>query len=141
MKYDKMVEVTQAESQRKVAAAKRAISGMLEGMERITVAELTRRTGLSRGFFYKNAAVRRELDEAICSQKEIFKNRPPVVKGKGVDAVMAGLRAELLETKARNEELGIQNQNLSEDNEQLRKQVEKLQKQLVKKEISLLKSL
>ncbi len=57
MKYDKMIEITQAESQRKMEVAKKAISGMLDNMERITVAELVKRTGLSRGFFYKNQMV------------------------------------------------------------------------------------
>lgn len=47
MKYDKMIEITQAESQRKMEVAKKAISGMLDNMERITVAELVKRTGLS----------------------------------------------------------------------------------------------
>lgn len=51
MKYDKMVAITQAESQRKMNIAKNTISDMLKNMERITVAELVKRTGLSRGFF------------------------------------------------------------------------------------------
>ena len=57
MKYDKMIEITKAESQRKMEVAKKAISGMLDNMERITVAELVKRTGLSRGFFYKNHTI------------------------------------------------------------------------------------
>ena len=36
MKYDKMIEITQAESQRKMEIAKKAISGMLDNMERTT---------------------------------------------------------------------------------------------------------
>ena len=48
MKYDKMVAITQAESQRKMNIAKNTISDMLKNMERITVAELVKRTGLSR---------------------------------------------------------------------------------------------
>ena len=51
MKYDKMVAITQAESQRKMNIAKNTISDMLKNMERITVAELVKRTGLSRGIF------------------------------------------------------------------------------------------
>lgn len=47
MKYDKMIEITQAESQRKMEIAKKAISGMIDSMERITVAELVKRTGLA----------------------------------------------------------------------------------------------
>lgn len=51
MKYDKMIEITQAESQRKMEIARNAIADMLNNMERVTVAGLVRKTGLSRGFF------------------------------------------------------------------------------------------
>mgnify|MGYP002605559926 FL=1 len=53
MKYDKMVAITQAESQRKMNIAKNTISDMLKNMERITVAELVKRTGLLEDFFIK----------------------------------------------------------------------------------------
>ena len=100
MKYDKMVAITQAESQRKMNIAKNTISDMLKNMERITVAELVKRTGLSRGFFYKNELIRREMDDAIHRQEAIFKNRHPVamdrklensvidVKNKSVEEVL-----------------------------------------------------
>lgn len=134
MKYDKMIEITQAESQRKMEIAKKAISGMLDNMERITVAELVKRTGLSRGFFYKNQMVRRELDDAIHRQEAIFKNQHPVIMDKELENTMVDLKLELLRAKTQNEEL-------VKSNEQLRQQVEKLQKQLGRKEISLLKRL
>ena len=134
MKYDKMIEITQAESQRKMEIEKKAISGMLDNMERITVAELVKRTGLSRGFFYKNQMVRRELDDAIHRQEAIFKNQHPVIMDKELENTMVDLKLELLRAKTQNEEL-------AKSNEQLRQQVEKLQKQLGRKEISLLKRL
>ena len=134
MKYDKMIEITQAESRRKMEIAKKAISGMLDNMERITVAELVKRTGLSRGFFYKNQMVRRELDDAIHRQEAIFKNQHPVIMDKELENTMVDLKLELLRAKTQNEEL-------AKSNEQLRQQVEKLQKQLGRKEISLLKRL
>lgn len=134
MKYDKMIEITQAESQRKMEIAKKAISGMLDNMERITVAELVKRKGLSRGFFYKNQMVRRELDDAIHRQEAIFKNQHPVIMDKELENTMVDLKLELLRAKTQNEEL-------AKSNEQLRQQVEKLQKQLGRKEISLLKRL
>ena len=134
MKYDKMIEITQAESQRKMEIAKKAISGMLDNMERITVAELVKRTGLSRGFFYKNQMVRRELDDAIHRQEAIFKNQHPVIMDKELENTMVDLKLELLRAKTQTEEL-------AKSNEQLRQQVEKLQKQLGRKEISLLKRL
>lgn len=134
MKYDKMVEITQAESRRKKEVAKKAISGMLDNMERITVAELVKRTGLSRGFFYKNQMVRCELDDAIHRQEAIFKNQHPVIMDKELEDTLVDLKLELLKAKTQNEEL-------AKSNEQLRQQVEKLQKQLGRKEISLLKRL
>ena len=134
MKYDKMIEITQAESRRKMEVAKKAISGMLDNMERITVAELVKMTGLSRGFFYKNQMVRRELDDAIHRQEAIFKNQHPVIMDKELEDTMIDLKLELLKAKTQNEEL-------AKSNEQLRQQVEKLQKQLGRKEISLLKRL
>ncbi len=134
MKYDKMIEITQTESRRKMEVAKKTISGMLDNMERITVAELVKRTGLSRGFFYKNQMVRRELDDAIHRQEAIFKNQHPVIMDKELEDTMVDLKLELLKAKTQNEEL-------AKSNEQLRQQVEKLQKQLGRKEISLLKRL
>lgn len=101
MKYDKMIEITQAESQRKMEIAKKAISGMLDNMERITVAELVKRTGLSRGFFYKNQMVRRELDDAIHRQEAIFKNQHPVIMDKELENTMVDLKLELLRAKRR----------------------------------------
>lgn len=141
MKYDKMIEITQAESQRKMEIARKAISSMLDNMERITVAELVKRTGLSRGFFYKNQVVRRELDDAIHRQEAIFKNQHPVIMDKELENTMVDLKLELLRAKMQNEELTTQNEELAKSNEQLRQQVEKLQKQLGRKEISLLKRL
>lgn len=141
MKYDKMIEITQAESRRKMEVAKKAISSMLDNMERITVAELVKRTGLSRGFFYKNQMVRRELDDAIHRQEAIFKNQHPVIMDKELENTMVDLKLELLRAKMQNEELTTQNEELAKSNEQLRQQVEKLQKQLRRKEISLLKRL
>ena len=51
MKYDKMIEITQAESQRKMEIAKKAISGMIDSMERITVAELVKKNGAFQRIF------------------------------------------------------------------------------------------
>lgn len=141
MKYDKMVEITQAESQRKMNIAKNTISDMLKNMERITVAELVKRTGLSRGFFYKNELIRREMDDAIHRQEAIFKNRHPVAMDRKLENSVIELKIELLKAKAENEKLSEQNQELIQKNEQLCQQVDKLQKQIGKKQISLLKRL
>ncbi|WP_233457012.1 DUF6262 family protein [Blautia producta] len=141
MKYDKMIEITQAESQRKMEIAKKAIADMLNNMERITVAELVKRTGLSRGFFYKNQMVRRELDDAVRRQEAIFKNQHPIIMDRQLENSMADLRLELLKAKTKNEELSGQNQELQNKNEQLQQEIEKLNKRLSRKEVSVLKRL
>ena len=94
MKYDKMVAITQAESQRKMNIAKNTISDMLKNMERITVAELVKRTGLSRGFFYKNELIRREMDDATHRQEAIFKNRHPVTMDRKLENSVIDLRID-----------------------------------------------
>lgn len=137
MKYDKMVAITQAESQRKMNIAKNTISDMLKNMERITVAELVKRTGLSRGFFYKNELIRREMDDAIHRQEAIFKNRHPVA----MDRKLENSVIELLKAKAENEKLAEQNQELKRKNELLQQELEKLNKRVSRKEISALKKL
>ena len=59
MKYDKMVEITQAESQRKMEIAREAIEDMLSNMERVTVAGLVRKTGLSLSLIHISEPTRR----------------------------------------------------------------------------------
>lgn len=141
MKYDKMVEITQAKSRRKMDIAQKAISGMMDSKERISIAELVRRTGLSRGFFYKNLTVRGKLDDAIRKQETIFQNQHPIIMDKEIQDKMVDLRVELLKVRTQNEKLSAKNEELEKSNKQLRQQVKRLQQQLGKKEVSLLKRL
>ncbi len=53
-KYDKMLEVNRKTSEEKVSRARLAIKEMLQEQEKITISVLMKKTGLSRGFFYKN---------------------------------------------------------------------------------------
>ena len=78
-KYDKMIELNREKSDEKIAAAKLAIRKMLEEGDRITIPQLMKMTGLSRGFFYKNPIVRAEINQALEQQagrgksnKEVF---------------------------------------------------------------------
>lgn len=64
MKYDKMIAVNKAESEQKIKKAIRAIDDMGARGLPISVTELVRWTGLSRGFFYKNVQVRQKLHTA-----------------------------------------------------------------------------
>ena len=140
MKYDKMIAVTQAESKRKIQMAKRAISDMLNNMERISVAELVRKTGLSRGFFYKNEEIRAELDAAIRKQGITY-NPKQVIIDKAMGDKMLFLKTEVLKLKSRVETLTAENQNLKDNIEKLKAENERLEKQLRRKEVSFLKQL
>ena len=67
-KYDKMIACNRKVSAEKIELAKRTIFEMLEEGEKITIPKLMTKTGLSRGFFYKNPTVRKLVDEAVEKQ-------------------------------------------------------------------------
>ena len=112
-KYDKMIELNREKSDEKIAAAKLAIRKMLEGGDRITIPQLMKMTGLSRGFFYKNPVVRAEINQALEQQAGTIDPRRNIL-----DKAMGG-RIELLEQQIR--ELKQENERLQKENQKLRK--------------------
>ena len=64
-KYDRMVALNKKASDEKIDRARRTIITMVDEGEKINIPKLMERTGLSRGFFYKNPVVRKELDRAL----------------------------------------------------------------------------
>ena len=62
-KYDKMNEANQRESEKKIQLAIAEIHRTASEGKTISVSELSRNTGLSKGFFYKNEQVRSLLNE------------------------------------------------------------------------------
>lgn len=64
-KYDKMVALNAERSKEKIEKAKKTIWEMVDQEEKVTIPKLMKKTGLSRGFFYKNAIIRNELDQAM----------------------------------------------------------------------------
>ena len=67
-KYEKMVALNKKASDEKIERARRAIFTMLDEGDKISIPKLMERTGLSRGFFYKNPVVRKEIDRALEQQ-------------------------------------------------------------------------
>ena len=67
-KYDKMIEENQRKSKEKIELALQAIQDMLANKERISVPKLMKKTGLSRGVFYRNPTVRETLSQAVVQQ-------------------------------------------------------------------------
>ena len=73
MKYDKIVEISKERSRQNTEVALRAIEEMLREGEWITVAELAKRTKLSRANFYVNKDIRKSLDDARYRQQRMLK--------------------------------------------------------------------
>lgn len=112
-KYEKMVKLNQAESKEKIASAIAAITKMEQDGEKLQICELTKRTGLSRGFFYKNPSVRNELDRVMESQKgKVFQNSRKVVLDKAMEKQIMLLTSQIEKQKKRIEELEVENKKL-----------------------------
>lgn len=69
-KYDKMRECNQEENRKKVELAITEIKKMEMEGKKISVSELSKNTGLSKAFFYKNEDVRSVLDALTEQQRE-----------------------------------------------------------------------
>ena len=125
-KYDRMIETNKERSDEKVASAKRAIRKLMEDGERISVPQLMKMTGLSRGFFYKNAIVRAEIDRAIEQQAGTVDPRRSILD-QAMDSRIELLQQQIAELKRENAKLLVENQ--------------RLQKALNKKSLNIIKNL
>lgn len=125
-KYDRMIEINKERSDEKIASAQRAIRRLLENGERISIPQLMKMTGLSRGFFYKNAVVRAEIDRAIEQQAGTVDPRRKILD-QAMDSRIELLQQQIAELKRENAKLLTENQ--------------RLQKALNKKSLSIIKNL
>lgn len=125
-KYDRMIEINKERSDEKVASAKRAIRKLMEDGERISVPQLMKMTGLSRGFFYKNAIVRAEIDRAMEQQAGTVDPRRSILD-QAMDSRIELLQQQIVELKRENAKLLAENQ--------------RLQKALNKKSLNIIKNL
>ena len=78
-KYDKMIEENQRKSKEKIGLAQQTIQDMLANKERITVPKLMKKTGLSRGFFYKNPTIRDIMNQAVEEQAGMIDPRREIL--------------------------------------------------------------
>ncbi len=125
-KYDKMIALNKKSSEEKVEKAVKAIHKMLEDGEKVTIPKLMNRTGLSRGFFYKNPTVRREVDRALEQQAGMVDPK------RYIGDMVLKSRIELLEQQVR---------DLKRENEGLIKKNKNLEKALNKKDLNMIKNL
>ena len=122
----KMIEENQRKSKEKICLAQQTIHDMVANKERITVPKLMKKTGLSRGFFYKNPTIRDLMNQAIEEQ-----------------AGMIDPRREIL-NMAMEKQIELLNQKvaaLTRENGELKKKNEKLQKALKKQDLNFIKNL
>ena len=78
-KYDTMIACNKKTSEEKINRAVTEIRQMLAEEEKVTVPKLVKRTGLSRGFFYKNETVRKEMDRELERQMGIRKGTSEIL--------------------------------------------------------------
>ena len=127
-KYDRMVATNRATSEAKIAKAKAEIAKMVSENIQVTVGELVKRTGLSRGFFYKNEEVCRALENARDLQNGKALTRPQkVILDAAMDKQLQILQQQIEKLKSENSSLSKKNQDL--------------QKALNKKDLNFIKNL
>ena len=124
-KYDKMLEVNHKQSVEKIQRAKLAIQEMVEEEDKVTVPKLIQKTGLSRGFFYKNQEVRKAVDRALQLQAGMVDKRRKIL-----DMAMDSRILQLEQQVAK----------LKRENETLRKENEAMRKALNKRDLNLIKN-
>lgn len=127
-KYDRMVATNRATSDAKIAKAKAEIAKMVSENIQVTVGELVKRTGLSRGFFYKTEEVSRALENARDLQDGKALTRPQkVILDAAMDKQLQILQQQIEKLKSENSSLSKKNQDL--------------QKALNKKDLNFIKNL
>lgn len=115
-------EINKERSDEKVTATRLAIRKLMENGEQISVPQLMKMTGLSRGFFYKNPIIRAEIDQAA-SQVGMANPRKHILD-KAMDDRIGLLMQELAMLKREND-------TLKQENEKLKKALAKISRNII----------
>lgn len=110
-KYDKMVALNAERSKEKIEKAKKTIWDMVDKEEKVTIPKLMQKTGLSRGFFYKNNVIRGELDRALECQVGMIDQRRSIINH-AMDQQILRLQKQIAEQKQKIESLEKENARL-----------------------------
>ena len=116
-KSDTMVAYNRKISETKIKLAKQSIWNLFDEGERVTIPKLVAKTNLSKGFFYKNPEVRKELDRAQELQIGLTDPRRNIL-----DLAM-NTEIERLHCLIGQQKLEIE--NLKEENQKLKKALER----------------
>ncbi len=99
--YDKMVQLNRMKQEDMLNKTLSLISEMLENDEQVTVASLSRQTGRSRDYFYKNKAVREAIEKAQALQTgKTFTNKKEEILNKSLIRENELLRKKICSLKA-----------------------------------------
>lgn len=112
-KHDKMNEVNRQESQQKIELAIREITQASEEGRRVSVSELARKTGLSKGFFYKNEQVRKALDAEKQGEDKYLDKMQKELMEFSCEQQNVIYKQELAKLRKENEALKKENQRLT----------------------------
>lgn len=122
-KYDKMNEANRQESEKKMQLAIAEIRRTASEGNAISVSDLSRNTGLSKGFFYKNEQVRNILNEEKEKQDQgILAQIKREVRDKSLEKQVELYQREI-------KRLMDENENLKKENRKLVRTLNKLQKE------------
>lgn len=110
-KYDKMVALNAERSREKMEKAKKTIWEMVDQEEKVTIPKLMKKTGLSRGFFYKNNIIRGELDRAMECQVGMIDPRRSIINH-AMDQQIQRLEKQIADQKRKIESLEKENARL-----------------------------
>lgn len=109
-KYEEMVAVNRAVNKEKTRQALRAIQNLREEGEEITVRALQNRTGLSRGFFYKNERVREALEKAREESDHIPEVHPKqIILNRAMEKQLQMMEKQMQHLRQENEALKTEN--------------------------------
>ena len=121
-----MLELNKKKSEEKVTSAVNTIREMVVEKEKVSIPKLMKKTGLSRGFFYKNETVRKEMDRALEQQAGMIDPK------RYIGDIVLKNRINVLEEQIR---------ELKREKEQMEKENVRLRKALNKKDLNVLKTL
>lgn len=125
-KHEKMVSMNGLLSQEKVNRAINAIIEMEKEGGAFSITELTRRTGLSRSFFYKNLKVRERLDAALNRHRNVD------VRDQRIQILNGALQARIKLLEKEINALRSKNKRVEQENSQLKCAVEQLEIELLR---------
>ena len=124
-KYDEMVALNEERSKEKVERGRQAIWEMVDQEEKVMIPKLMQKTGLYRGFFYKNNIVRGELDRALECQVGMIDPRRSIIN-QAMDQQIRQMQRKIVDLERKNEQL-------TKENKRLRKVLDQKSVNLMKK--------